>query len=490
MRSIHLNIGSTDTVAIYTFGNGVIRGVAACLTWMLLIVVHKKTQGKLNWTDDHVKSLVKSLWNITCTYEKHGDGSDRACIVAQMARQNQNAEVQPVNSLQWIQLVIAQMGFNSIGDINSISRRELMDCLNKLASDYDCHPDVMAYDEAPKRKPDTEPDSKRRKKAGQRDADNAEREAESFNTAGGIRMGNRKLSAIKSFLHAGTDEALQMLIGHVHRVEWRYCCLNDDILSLSWLYLNSTIPSSLMPEMEPRSAGLVSAPPGLTVQAVSYNTPLSKEEVSLIWLKAMALFYDRTTHLEQAANRARHRSGVEDFKRIRLMIQFWCQVMRPVCRADMAAEQDDFDDHEQTIIFGTAFDCEISSLIERMISHFHLAMLSNHAERLVAETSVQASLIQNSVLKQIRVNLELFKLRLEQDWKTIRELSLGRSALIDLLVWVKARHLAQQANLAKDHTSLEVNTIKPETTLNNVLEGAHRPVHAGSISFLLLCNRH
>ena len=71
------------------------------------------------------------------------------------------------------------------------------------------------------------------------------------------------------------------------------------------------------------------------MQAVSYNTPLTKEEMLLLWIKVMALFHDRTKHLEHGANRARHPGGVQDFLKIRKLIQFWCQVMRPVCQLDM-----------------------------------------------------------------------------------------------------------------------------------------------------------
>ena len=116
----------------------------------------------------------------------------------------------------------------------------------------------------------------------------------------------------------------------------------------------------------------------------------------------------------------------------------------------MATEPDDYKDHEQTIIYGTAFDLEIHALIERMITQFHLGMLSNHAERLVAESSYQTLQVQDSVMRAISAQLDMFNVKLHSDWTKIRELGLGRSALIDLLTWIKARHLSQQAALAKD----------------------------------------
>ena len=264
-------------------------------------------------------------------------------------------------------------------------------------------------------------------------------------------MGNMKLNAIKAFLARGTDEALSLLIGHVHRVDWRHSCLNDDILSMPWVYVNPTVPPIYMQVNLPDrpTPAPISAPSGLTVQAVSYNTPLTKEEMLLLWIKIMALFHDRTKHLEHGANRARHRGGVQDFLKIRKLIQFWCQVMRPVCQLDMVQEPDDYKDHEQTIIYGTAFDSEIHALIERMITQFHLGMLSNHAERLVAESFLQTLQVQDSVMRAIPAQLEMFTVKLHLDW-TISELGMGRSALIDLLMWNKARDLSQQAALAKD----------------------------------------
>jgi hypothetical protein len=322
----------------------------------------------------------------------------------------------------------------------------------KLASDYECHPEVLAYDEAPMKKQDEEPEPKKRRRAGQEEADAAEQVAESDTSAGGIRMGNRKLQAIKFFLAGGTDEALRMLIAHVHRVEWSHCCLNDDILSFSWLYVNSTIPPSSLPpslllEFQAQSlhAAPVPAPAGLSVQAVSHNTPLSEEEFLLMWVKAMSWFYNRTQHLHQAANRAKHRGGVEDFMKIRLLIQFWCQFMRPTCRDNMSP--DEYKCHEKSIICGHWHDL---SIIKDAISQFHEGMLSNHAAHLVAETSMQSLQVQDSIMKMRNADLEMFKLLLYSDWGKIRELMTRRNAMIDLLMWLQARHCSQQGKLAKD----------------------------------------
>jgi hypothetical protein len=53
-------------------------------------------------------------------------------------------------------------------------------------------------------------------------------------------------------------------------------------------------------------------------------------------------------------------------------------------------------------------------------------------------------------MKMRNADLEMFKLLLYSDWGKIRELMTRRNAMIDLLMWLQARHCSQQGKLAKD----------------------------------------
>ena len=65
------------------FGDGSARGVAAMVVWALIV----KNMDVLS-ADPAVEDMVLSVLRLNTNFEEHGDGSDRARLVAQAARQN------------------------------------------------------------------------------------------------------------------------------------------------------------------------------------------------------------------------------------------------------------------------------------------------------------------------------------------------------------------------------------------------------------------
>ena len=95
-----------------------------------------------------------------------------------------------------------------------------MDVLARFTKQYECLPEVMAYDEAKQSQVREAPVRKQRTSLRQNQKHAVEQEAEEEQgVAGGIRLGNRKIAAVRNFLANGTKEALDILIKRVHKHE-------------------------------------------------------------------------------------------------------------------------------------------------------------------------------------------------------------------------------------------------------------------------------
>ena len=68
------------------------------VVWLLVLRRLDTLTGEEAATED----MIMSLLSLPTNFEDHGDGSERAKLVAQAARQNQHAQVLPVNTLEWI----------------------------------------------------------------------------------------------------------------------------------------------------------------------------------------------------------------------------------------------------------------------------------------------------------------------------------------------------------------------------------------------------
>jgi hypothetical protein len=447
----HLAIG------IYNFANGVLRGVAAGLLWQLLVHLHRKRHDldpAWNWQDPALILLVQSLWQIPCIWEVHGDGSERACIVAQMARQNQAAEVQPVSTLQFVQIILQQTlpGGGAMASTTSMTRRQLQETLAALSTAYNQHPDVVAYDELARQDCSQVPAAKKRKSGSTTSSmRESEKEMETLNVAGGIRMGSRKLQAIKNFLVGGTDKTLRLLIMHQHRTEWRFSCISDDTLCFPWLFIKSTLPDELAPgrtnatDFAPSISP--SAPNGWKSECLTSFGGLTEEEFDAIWVKALAWFNARTAHLDFSSTKAKYRPSQADWVNFRLVVQFWFRVMRNCCAKDMDPEN--YKDHLDTVLQGDALDGELIGMLSRGISFFHIGMLTSCAAQLTEDSYACSGAVQKSILEAAQARLNLLSLLLKGDWANIVKLQTGKNALADLLAWLEASHRREQAALGQ-----------------------------------------
>lgn len=135
-----------DALCAFNVGNGQLRATAANVTLMLMVKLFNGKQDYC-WHNQPVADLLQSLFSINASYELHGDGSERAALIAQLARQNQDSQAQPVSFLQWIELAPVHLSNATALSDAKLNRRSLVEALSGLVNDYHQHPDVLAYDE-------------------------------------------------------------------------------------------------------------------------------------------------------------------------------------------------------------------------------------------------------------------------------------------------------------------------------------------------------
>lgn len=182
------------------FGDGSARGIAASVVWALIL----RRQAEIPPKDPAVEDLIESLWAIPTNFELHGDGSERAALVAQAARQNQAAQTLPVNTLEWIGMVVKYARL-SIGSPNATSKAALLRHLDQMMAAYNEHPDVESYAiEAPAKK--------LRRKSGRGALKDNQEENEGYDI--GLRIGNRRLLAMRNFLAGATPDGFLILREH------------------------------------------------------------------------------------------------------------------------------------------------------------------------------------------------------------------------------------------------------------------------------------
>ena len=144
--------------------------------------------------DVELRSWLLSFFKIPTIHERYGDGSSRATIVHTIARQEQDAAVEGVCTIDWISIILSARGVSGAGlSVRGMSRASLTATLRELAGLYEALPEVQAYDDVV-----TSPPAKKRAKTAR--VVNNEAEVK------GIRMGVRKLKAISLFLDHATSE--------------------------------------------------------------------------------------------------------------------------------------------------------------------------------------------------------------------------------------------------------------------------------------------
>ena len=188
--------------------------------WMLAEKLLSNSTGD---PDVELRSWLLSFFKIPTIHERYGDGSSRATIVHTIARQEQDAAVEGVSTIDWITIILSERGPGAGLSVRGMSRGTLVATLRELAGLYEALPEVQAYDDVV-----TTPPTQKRAKTAR--AVNNEAEAK------GIRMGVRKLKAISLFLEHATGEMFEAIVKHLQHHSWKSCALSDALLASPWIY--------------------------------------------------------------------------------------------------------------------------------------------------------------------------------------------------------------------------------------------------------------
>lgn len=295
-RSLDMSAKAGHGMALFQllFGDGSARGVAALIVWTLLV----RRAGELR-PDSGVTEMVESLWAIPTNFEEHGDGSERAALIAQAARQNQAAQVLPVNTLEWIGMIKDWAGME-IG-ASSGTRASMTKKLEEMVQAYNAHPDVEAYS--------YEPSAKRLR--SRKGANAAAAPDEGYDK--GLKVGVRRLSAMKNFLSGGTQAGYDLLRNHLLWVsDYKLSVLSDDIMMRPWFWVGSSLPAHLLPgaaDLASREAGTMKpesfVPKGCSHGLLQYDTKLTACQFQLMLSKAIHIFEEETAYVDRDDLKAR-----------------------------------------------------------------------------------------------------------------------------------------------------------------------------------------
>jgi hypothetical protein len=286
-RSLDMSANTKEGLVLFKllFGDGSARGISALIVWTLIV----RRSSELT-PDAGVTDIVESLWALPTSFEEHGDGSERAALIAQAARQNQAAQVLPVSTIEWIGMVKDWAGMEIGASISS--RAAMSKKLEEIMDAYNAHPDVESYSEAPAKR--------QRTKKGAKAIEGPD---EGFDK--GLKVGVRKLTAMRNFLQGGTQTGYDLLRQHLLWVsDYRVCVVSDDIMMKPWFWVTSPPPKEQLPEVMEvvaREAGAkcpeTLVPRGFAHALLQYDTRLSALQFELMLTKAITIFEGETAHL-------------------------------------------------------------------------------------------------------------------------------------------------------------------------------------------------
>ncbi len=309
-------------------GDGSARGVSACIVWLLLLAnVDHIPRGETN-----VSHVVNSLFNLTAMFEEVGAGDGNSMLVTQAARQNQASPVQPANTFQWLSMARRFSGL-CIGEgtvVNQQSEVTFMD----VATAYNEHPEVEAASI------ETLPVSRRRQAASGKKADASAEDAERDQ---GLKIGRRRILAMKYFVSGSTEATWSLIESHIVVTGvYRTFTLTNDMLGNKWLYVGSPLPKEYVPSVaEATSRDVVSEAAGALIpdeaarKRMDYNTPLTREAHNLLFRKMALVFEAETAQMSNDDRKVRARPKMEEWAQARCIVQHWCATMEEVALSEM-----------------------------------------------------------------------------------------------------------------------------------------------------------
>ena len=91
--------------------------------WMLAEKLLSNSTGD---PDVELRSWLLSFFKIPTIHERYGDGSSRATIVHTIARQEQDAAVEGVSTIDWITIILSERGPGAGLSVRGMSRGKLL----------------------------------------------------------------------------------------------------------------------------------------------------------------------------------------------------------------------------------------------------------------------------------------------------------------------------------------------------------------------------
>ena len=418
-------------------GDGSARATAACIVWMLLV----KFVDSMPCNEPNIVSLITSLLDISVNFELHGDGSSTQALVAQAALQNQAAAVQPCSTLQWIGMARDFMGM-PIGDHVGTSS-QLQRTLEDMVSSYNARPEVEAYVEEamPSRK-------KRRGKLGQAAVEDEGRDQ-------GLKIGRKRLMAMKNFLAGASEEGLATLERHICVMgDYKFSVVTDDIFLQKSIFINSKLPKEWLPsdaDLAIREAvseaTLKLIAPGAARSEFIINPPLTPAQFLMMLEKLIHVYESAVEGIESDEGKFKQRPTEEDWLRARVIVQLWDLTIREVALKDLG--KDDFNLFQKLVLESDQLTKELCAIRSRWGKWFHMGLLpqlvSDDAPS-VDDTIRSLSTAQGEAESS---NLKVFQLEIAHDWLVIEKMEHGYQALRELQAWRANQHRRAQAKLGE-----------------------------------------
>lgn len=430
-------------------GDGSTRAVAACIVWMLLV----KHVDKIPYGDPQVEQVVRSLLSIQVSFERHGTGTPKEALLAQASRQNQAASVQPLHTLAWIGMVKSFTGL-AIGN-HPLSTIQLQKTMEDMVSTYNAHPEIEAYDK------DIVPRKKRKVTGGRKNIiQDEDRDI-------GLRIGRKRLIAMKCFLAGATDVVLQDLLTHLVMVgDYRTSVVSDDLLQLKFLYVNSKLGKEHLPsdsDLATREAVAEACskliPENVSKIEIRFDLALSADDFRLMMSKIIRVYEADIAGLDSHEAKVRCRPNEEGYLAVRKIVQLWSQAIEPMARLDMTKE--DFDEFERLVMSTDQLDREILSIVDRAPKYFHMGLLPCVAGLDDVDPDTSVSRVSAAQAKAEAAQYEVFEAELLDDWNLITLAAHGQQSLKELVAWLDNKHRRQQSLLGVELVGAHCKTFFP-----------------------------
>lgn len=323
---------------------------------------------------------------------------------------------------------------------SSMNRTTLVSKLDEMVVAYNEHPDVDSYSAEPAAK---KLRSRKGKATPQADPD----EGQGYDK--GLRIGVRRLTAMKNLLSTGTLVGYNLLRVHLLWVsDYRYSVISDEILMKKWFFVGSTLPKeeATLPALDSGLKPEAVVPRGSPHAPMQHDTPLSGSQFHIMLNKAIRIYEDQTLHLERDEAKTKFKPTEEKWLQYRKISQRWDETVSDVARLTLCPA--DFEVLERVVLQNRSLDDKILRMLERKPPIFHLGMLPSLSTGNM-QTDEVAKELQAAQTEAASAKLRLFEAELKADWSLITEVQSGCAQLHELLRWLELEHRRGQATIGQ-----------------------------------------